>query len=92
MLARRIPASAADSIEDMLLFDFCTTVGDAHIYRRTIGLAQEFNHHIFDTLYHAVALEENAMLLTADGRYHAKAAPLGAIMLLQDFPPAECNT
>jgi predicted nucleic acid-binding protein len=89
VLVRRTPASAADNIADLLLFDFCATVGDARIYRRAMALAQRLDHHVFDTLYHAVALEENATLVTADERYYEKAAPLGAIMLLKDFPLPE---
>jgi hypothetical protein len=43
-------------------------------------------HHLFDTLYHAVALEEQATLVTADEVYFGKAKDLGAIQLLGDFP------
>jgi len=42
-------------------------------------------HHLFDTLYHAVALEEGATLVTADAAYFAKAKDLGGIELLADF-------
>lgn len=87
VLARRIPATAADNIADMLLFDFCTVVADPPVYRRAIGLAQDLGHHLFDTLYHAVALEEGGVMITADARYHAKAAPLGSIVLLRDVAP-----
>lgn len=85
VLARRNPATAADNITDMLLFDFCSVVADTPIYRRAITLAQDLNHHLFDTLYHAVALEQKAVMVTADARYHAKAAKLGGIMLLRDI-------
>ena len=85
VLARRNPATAADNIEDMLLFEFCTIAGHAHIYRRAITLSQELNHHLLDTLYHAVALEEEAMLITADRHYYAKAAPFGGIAMLKDW-------
>lgn len=87
VLARRIPVTAADNIADMLLFDFCTVFDGASIYRRAIELAQDLDHHLFDTLYHAVALEEKAVMVTADARYHAKAAGLGGILLLKDFAP-----
>ena len=43
------------------------------------------DHHLFDTLYHAVALEEGATLVTADAAYFAKAKNLGGIELLADF-------
>lgn len=87
VLARRLPATAADNIADLLLFDFFSVVANAPLYRRAIGLAQDLDHHLFDTLYHAAALEEKAVMVTADARYHAKAAGLGNILLLKDFEP-----
>jgi hypothetical protein len=39
----------------------------------------------FDTLYHAVALENDATLFTADDAYFAKACRLGSIKLLTSF-------
>ena len=43
------------------------------------------DHHLFDTLYHAVALEEGATLVTADETYYGKAKDLGGVGLLADF-------
>jgi predicted nucleic acid-binding protein len=54
--------------------------------RRAADIAIRLNHHLFDTLYHAVALEEQATLVTADETYFNKAKHLGAIQLLRDFP------
>ena len=50
-------------------------------YRR----AAQISRYLFDTLYHAVALEERATLVTADAVYFAKAKNLGRIELLADF-------
>jgi len=54
-------------------------------YRRASDIAVRLDHHLFDTLYHAVALEERAMLVTADEAYFDKARNLGSIQLLGDF-------
>jgi predicted nucleic acid-binding protein len=48
-------------------------------------LAIDLHHHLFDTLYHAVALETESVLVTADGRYLAKARDLGQIMHLAEW-------
>jgi hypothetical protein len=41
---------------------------------------------LFDTLYHAVALEhEDALLVTADERYYGKAEGYGTIRTLHDW-------
>jgi predicted nucleic acid-binding protein len=54
-------------------------------YRRGADLAIQLRQHLFDTLYHAVALEEGATLVTADEAYFAKAKDLGSITRLADF-------
>lgn len=85
VLARRMPELASDNIADLLLFDCVRMADSIHIFRRAIALSQTLGHHLFDTLYHAVALEENATLITADRRYYDKAKTLGGIMMLEDF-------
>ena len=57
------------------------------LYQRASRLAKSLDQHLFDTLYHAVALETpGAMLVTADERYYRKAASAGAIALLSQWP------
>ena len=48
-------------------------------------LALDLDHHLFDTLYHALALQKEATLITADRRYFNKAAEFGSINMLNDF-------
>ena len=62
-----------------------TCVGTLDTIEHAARLASKLNHHLFDTLYHAVALEHDAMLVTADERYFARAKEQGGITLLQDF-------
>jgi predicted nucleic acid-binding protein len=57
------------------------------VLKRAADIAITLNHHLFDTLYHAVALEEGATLVTADEVYFAKATGLGNIRRLADFEP-----
>ena len=54
-------------------------------YQRAIALALKLDHHLCDTLYHAVALEEKAMLITADRKYYDKAGRMGSILMLEEF-------
>ncbi len=60
-------------------------VTSVSVLRRAADLSISLNHHLFDTLYHAVALEQDAALVTADEAYFAKARHLGSIELLADF-------
>ena len=53
---------------------------------RAIDLARQLDHHLFDTLYHALALANpGAVLVTADRRYFDKARHVGQIAWLPDF-------
>ncbi|PKO92552.1 MAG: PIN domain-containing protein [Betaproteobacteria bacterium HGW-Betaproteobacteria-1] len=86
VLARELPEQAADYfLELSRIFDANTSCPSNAVYQCAIELATRFNHHLFDTLYHAVALEENATLITADRRYYEKSKPLGGIMLLENI-------
>ena len=60
-----------------------TTDDEIDTLVRAVKLAARLDHHLFDTLYHAVALANDATLITADARYFAKARHLGAIRLLR---------
>ena len=53
--------------------------------QRANELAIETGHHLFDTLYHAVALEcEGGRLVTADIRYLHKGERCGGVLALGD--------
>lgn len=76
------------AVDDALLFldDMKpSTVQGVPVLKRAADMSITLKHHLFDTLYHAVALEEGATLVTADEIYFAKAAGLGNIQLLADF-------
>ncbi len=62
--------------------ELCT---DDQIYKDAARLSIQLKHHLFDTLYHAVALQSGATLVTADDSYFAKAYRLGSIKLLTNF-------
>jgi predicted nucleic acid-binding protein len=58
--------------------------GDVEVYRRASRISRQLNHHMFDTLYHALALEHQAVLISADDTYLREAAHLGRIVSLAD--------
>ena len=86
VVTRLSPATAAEDISD--LYAMAVSVIDSEqVYLSASRLAQELDHHLFDTLYHAVALSvDEAILVTADERYFAKATGHGRVVLLRDFP------
>jgi len=85
VLARLRPDYANESLTDLLNLDF-QCIETAESYATACSLAIELKHHLFDTLYHAVALETTgAILITADEVYYRKAQGYGRILLLQDY-------
>ena len=56
------------------------------IYRTACELSASLNQHLFDALYHAVALSEpGAVLVTADEQYYRKAYKAGGIVRLREY-------
>jgi len=87
VIVRLSPATVHDDISDLYEINFHIIESKA-LYVRACKLAQELNHHVFDTLYHAAALNvPNAVLITADERYYDKARSLGKIVPLADSTP-----
>ncbi|HEY8036796.1 MAG TPA: type II toxin-antitoxin system VapC family toxin [Methylobacter sp.] len=58
---------------------------DADILKTAARLSQQFSHHLFDTLYHALAIYLNAVFITADEKYYRKAETVGCIKLLSNW-------
>jgi len=91
VLARKAPGPAER--EQAIGFFYALeadTMDSPAPYLRAADLAARLGHHLFDTLYHAVALEHGARLVTADTAYFRKAGPeganLGAIQHLAEWP------
>jgi len=85
VLARLSPRTAEDDL--LMLQALQLPVDDGGgILGRACRLAIDLRQHLFDTLYHALALETpEATLITADDRYFAAGAPLGRITRLADW-------
>lgn len=85
VLARVSPETAADDVTLLAALELPTT-DDPLIVRRGTELATELKQHLFDTFYHAVALENaDTVLVTADERYLRAAEGKGRIMHLKDW-------
>jgi len=85
VVTRLSPVTAEEDISD--LHSMAVKVVDStQVYLSACRLSRELDHHLFDTLYHAVALSvDDAILVTADERYFAKATGRGRVVLLRDF-------
>lgn len=84
VVSRLKPDRAQHYIDNLAALDI-TWAAPTVAYPRAIDLACQLNHHLFDTLYHAVALSmPGALLVTADRRYFDKAQHLGQIAWLPE--------
>ncbi len=79
----RLDSNIVDNAIDLLdAMEFATADGP-EIYKRASAIARETRQHVFDTLYHAVALEHEVDLVTADIKYLNKAGKLGRLVSLE---------
>lgn len=83
VMARLSTATLDSDVRDLHALEF-EVVDRLSVYQRAGRLAVELNQHVFDTLYHAVALESvGCTLITADKRYLSKARGLERIASLE---------
>jgi predicted nucleic acid-binding protein len=88
VLARVSPEAAEDGVAGLYALEL-PVLDSPSVYLTACELARSLGQHVFDTLYHAVALEtDDATLMTADERYFRRAATLGSISLLRASPSA----
>jgi predicted nucleic acid-binding protein len=85
VVTRLAPDRAAGIVALIHAMEF-PVLDDLEVYLEAARLSVESGQHVFDTLYHAVALRRpGASLVTADERYYRNARRAGRVMLLRDF-------
>ena len=90
VLARQRPEKAAEAVDYLDAIKLAGRDRSNHdssnlVYKRACDLSHRLKQHLFDTLYHAVAIERAATLVTADERYFNAAVQEGSIQLLHRF-------
>lgn len=88
VIARSKPEIAREAVELLVALEL-PVEESLSVYRRAAVLAVDLDHHLFDTLYHAVALERGISLVSADLRYLRKAEALGGTTELSSWRPPE---
>ncbi|MFO7877232.1 MAG: type II toxin-antitoxin system VapC family toxin [Desulfovermiculus sp.] len=85
VLSRLRPQTAERDIFELAEMNFKVCMHREALLHAT-HLAIDLKHHLFDTLYHAVALViPDTNLVTADQCYFHKARHKGSLVLLRDF-------
>jgi predicted nucleic acid-binding protein len=84
-ISRKRPIRVEALIENLMAIE-ARIDNSADALRRGAELSAELDHGLFDTLYHAVALNHSIDLITANTSYYRKARHLGSLILLRDLP------
>lgn len=85
VIVRINPEIAEKTIELFNAMEF-SIFDEPEIYHTACKLSHRYQHHLFDTLYHAVALNnKSSQFITADEKYYRKSFKEGAIIRLTDF-------
>lgn len=86
VLTRLAPKQSIHMLQTFLAMELPMTT-EWEVYEQACRLAVDLNHHLFDNLWHAVDLySPDTLFITADTQYFRKAAKLGHIIELKDFP------
>jgi len=82
----RLRPNHAENVISLLYTMELPVCNNPVVFNVACRLAKTYHHHLFDTLYHAVALsQDNATLVTADLTYLKKVRDEGKIIPLSDF-------
>ncbi len=85
VLARESPVTASEDVTMLSALQLPVT-DEPLLLQRAVELAVELKQHVFDTSYHAIALETpDTVLITADVRYLRTARSKGCITHLLDW-------
>ena len=88
VIARLDPGRARQAVSLLYALEL-PVMTDVEVYQKACDLSASLAQHVFDTLYHAVALHESGtMLVTPDERYYRQAHRIGRIVRLKDFIPS----
>ena len=82
LLARRFPSRAARLLDALLRLDLAIAPRSWRWLRRALELTQRHGVTFYDAAYHAHAIVERGVFVTADSRYPQHAEEAGSVMLL----------
>ena len=84
-LTRRFPRQAADALQLLIAFGLEESVPDDRWFSRAVGLTHDHGVTFYDAAYHALALVEKGIFVTADQKYIRKAGKAGRVISLADW-------
>jgi predicted nucleic acid-binding protein len=86
-VARRFPTHAANWLNALLKFRLEEVAPSGPVLARTLELTARFEVSFYDAVYHALALVNGGLFVTADARYVQRTAAIGQVILLNSWEP-----
>ena len=84
-LTRRFAERSQDLLEALVAFNLDESGMDDKWLHQTIALTRRYNVTFYDAAYHALALVEKGIFVTADAKYVRKAGKAGAVVALKEW-------
>jgi predicted nucleic acid-binding protein len=84
-ISRKFPTQAADWLAALAKFGLQDAPRSEKWLTIALGLVSRFGCTFYDAAYHAVALGNNGVFLTADSRYVQLASAAGGVIALGDW-------
>ena len=85
VLGLKAPENAKEIMDIFLEYRFDECPMTQKLSAATLRIMNDCKVTFYDAVYHAVALDKNATLITADVAYYRRASQLGNILLLENF-------
>ncbi|OGR29104.1 MAG: hypothetical protein A2X83_03995 [Desulfuromonadales bacterium GWD2_54_10] len=85
VLGLKAPDSAKEIMDIFLDYRFDESPMTSQLSTATLRIMEDCKVTFYDAVYHSVALDKNATLITADVAYYRKANQLGNIILLENL-------
>jgi predicted nucleic acid-binding protein len=87
VVALKVPDMANDYMKMFFDFQFESIALSTSLCREAFRLMKKYKVAFYDAIYHAVAISNKGLFVTADEAYYKKAKAEGHINLLRDFSP-----
>ncbi len=85
VLGLKVPDMASALMEIFIDYRFSTVEITQPLCIKAFDIMKQCGVTFYDAVYHAVAIKQKGLLVTADEAYYRKAKGLGHITLLRDF-------
>jgi len=90
-LSRKYPNYADALLSSLINMDMESPPPDQATQTATVQLVSRFQVTFYDAAYHALAIKQNGVFVTADEKYLQKVASVGHILHLKDWT-SDCPT